>query len=158
MPGYDERPASRASARHDEPDSAARAGSNLVALICDDEELILDLLEHHLSSASFEVLRASDGGEALAHLNQRTPDIVILDVMMPVVDGHEVLRQIRENEALRHIPVIMLTMRDSEPDVVGAFQTGASDYLAKPFMSGDLLERVKRLVAPPNHMRMTSRA
>lgn len=156
MSGDEKEPAdllSEASFRQGKDNQARR-----VALICDDEELILDLLEHHLSGAGFDVVRARDGGEALARLAERTPDIVVLDIMMPVVDGQEVLRQIRENEAWRRIPVVMLTMRGAEPDVVEAFQTGASDYLAKPFMSGDLLERVKRLVASPAHMRVINKA
>ena len=119
-----------------------------LALICDDEELILDLLEHHLSQEGFEVARASDGQEALDQLQHRLPDVVVLDVMMPCIQGDEVLRRIREYPSWRHIPVLMLTMRYDETDVVSAFEVGASDYLAKPFTSAELMARVKRLVTP----------
>lgn len=126
----------------------AHTGNNPVALIVDDEELILELMEHHLENAGYDVVRARDGSEALAHLEQSVPAIVILDVMMPIVDGNEVLRRIRETPKWAHLPVIMLTMRDREEDAVEAFQTGVSDYVAKPFMVGDLIERANRLIEP----------
>ncbi len=132
----------------DESARESRAPYKPVALICDDEELILDLMEHHLVNADYDVIRASDGGEAIEHLEAGAPDLVILDVMMPVMDGTEVLRRIRETPQWAHIPVMMLTMRDREADTVEAFQTGASDYVAKPFMVGDLIERANRLIEP----------
>ena len=119
------------------------------ALICDDEELILDLLEHQLTNGGFEVARAANGQEALDQLHHRIPDVVVLDVMMPCIQGDEVLRRIREAPLWRHIPVLMLTMRYDETDIVSAFEVGASDYLAKPFTSGELMARVKRLVRSP---------
>jgi DNA-binding response OmpR family regulator len=122
-----------------------------LALICDDEELILDLLEHHLTNQGFDVARASDGQQALDYLQHQVPDVAILDVMMPCVQGDEVLRRIRETPVWRHIPVLMLTMRTEEADVVSAFEVGASDYLGKPFTSAELVARVNRLVAPVVH-------
>jgi DNA-binding response OmpR family regulator len=126
-----------------------RVGRPPLALICDDEELILDLLEHHLSMEGFEVAKAANGREALDQLDRCLPDVVILDVMMPCIQGDEVLRRIRENPRWRHIPVLMLTLRYDETDIVAAFEVGASDYLAKPFTSAELMARVKRLVRPP---------
>lgn len=123
-------------------------GKRPLALICDDEELILDLLDHHLSNHGFEVTRAANGQQALDHLQRQLPDVMILDVMMPCVQGDEVLRRIRGNPDWRHIPVLMLTMRTEETDVVYAFEVGASDYLTKPFTSAELMARVTRLVAP----------
>jgi len=117
-----------------------------VALICDDEELILELLDHHLSNQGFEVVRASDGHEAIEKLEQAVPDVVILDVMMPGVDGDEVLRRIRESSIWSKLPVLMLTIRNDEADVVSSFNLGASDYLSKPFTSAELIARVNRLV------------
>jgi DNA-binding response OmpR family regulator len=130
---------------------SAGSSSRPLALICDDEELILDLLEHHLSNQGFQIVRASDGQEALDQLEKRIPDVVVLDVMMPCVQGDEVLRRIRETPRWRHIPVLMLTMRTEETDVVSAFEVGASDYLGKPFTSAELVARVNRLVAPFEH-------
>jgi two-component system phosphate regulon response regulator PhoB len=119
-----------------------------LALICDDEELILDLLEHRLSVEGFEVATAANGQEALDQLERRIPDVVVLDVMMPCIQGDEVLRRIRGSPAWRHIPVLMLSLRYDETDIVSAFDVGASDYLAKPFTSAELMARVKRLVRP----------
>ncbi|HEX8215496.1 MAG TPA: response regulator [Allosphingosinicella sp.] len=129
-----------------------------LALVCDDEELILDLLEHHLSIEGFEVATAANGQEALDQLHHRIPDVVVLDVMMPCIQGDEVLRRIREKPAWRHIPVLMLTFRYHETDVVHAFEVGASDYLAKPFTSAELMARIKRLVRPADRGPQTEEA
>lgn len=132
--------------------ASAESGQRpLVALICDDEELILDLLEHHLSNQGFEIIRASDGQVALDEMERRIPDVVVTDVMMPYVQGDELLRKIRETPLWRHIPVLMLTMRSEEEDVVSAFEGGASDYLSKPFTCAELTARVNRLVRPAEH-------
>jgi two-component system phosphate regulon response regulator PhoB len=128
-----------------------RVGPRPLALICDDEELILDLLDHHLSMGGFEVVKAANGQEALDQLDRRIPDVVVLDVMMPCIQGDEVLRRIRDEPRWRHIPVLMLTFRYDETDVVAAFEVGASDYLAKPFTSAELMARIKRLVRPSGH-------
>lgn len=93
-------------------------------LVCDDDPLLVDLLEYRLSSRDYEVIVARDGGEALARLEEVTPDAIVLDVMMPVIDGFEVLRRIRENKTLAAIPVIMLTARKMERDIVDALALG----------------------------------
>lgn len=130
---------------------ARRKAPKPLVLICDDEELILDLLEHHLSKAGYEVMRAADGAIAMQCLAERTPAVVILAIMIPAVSGTEVLQRIRENPEQRHVPVIMLTHRTGEKDVVDALRLGASDYMTKPFMVGEVLERVSKHITPYEH-------
>lgn len=122
-----------------------------LVLICDDEELVLDILDHHLSNEGYEVVRAEDGSAALACIAERLPAVVILAIMLPDMCGIEALRRIRETPDRRHVPVMILTYRDSEGDVVEALKLGASDYLTKPFMIGEVLERVSKLITPFEH-------
>ena len=118
-------------------------------LVCDDDELLVDLLDYRLTGRGFEVLIARDGGQALAIAAQRTPDAIVLDAMMPVLDGHQVLRRLRADAATSTIPVIMLTARKLERDIVGALELGANDYLVKPFIPEELMSRLTRLMAVP---------
>lgn len=115
-------------------------------LVCDDDPLLVDLLSYRLSARGFEVIVAKDGGEALDGLVEAKPDAIVLDAMMPVVDGYEVLRRVRENEAWSSVPVIMLTARKQERDVVEALELGASDYVVKPFIPEELVARLTRLL------------
>jgi DNA-binding response OmpR family regulator len=115
-------------------------------LICDDDPLLVDLLEYRLTSRGYSVVVAEDGGKALRRLQEMTPDAILLDAMMPVIDGYEVLRQIRENPAWARIPVIMLTARKQEQDIVAALELGANDYLVKPFIPEELVARLARLI------------
>lgn len=115
-------------------------------LIADDEPLMRDLLEFRLSQRDYRPVTASDGREALARLEDSAPDAVVLDAMMPVHDGFEVLRRMRASQHHAHTPVIMLTARRAEQDIVGALEIGANDYLVKPFMPEELLARLARLL------------
>lgn len=115
-------------------------------LICDDDPLLVDLLEYRLANRGYEVFVARDGSEAVALLEQETPDAIVLDAMMPVIDGYEVLRRVRENEKTANTPVLMLTARRQEQDIVGALALGASDYLVKPFIPEELMARLSRLM------------
>lgn len=115
-------------------------------LVCDDDELLVDLLQFRLEARGFEVLIARDGGQAVAMAVDERPDAIVLDAMMPVMDGHAVLRRLRETEETRTIPVIMLTARRQERDIVGALELGANDYLLKPFIPEELITRLTRLV------------
>jgi DNA-binding response OmpR family regulator len=92
------------------------------------------------------VTAARDGGEALQRLAENRPDAVILDAMMPVVDGFEVLRRIREDQATTDLPVVMLSARKQERDIVGALQLGANDFVVKPFIPEELVARLARLL------------
>lgn len=115
-------------------------------LVADDEPLLTELLEHRLSARGYRPVIARDGREALARLADSAPHAVVLDAMMPVHDGFEVLRRIRASAEHGHVPVIMLTARRAERDVVGALELGANDYLIKPFMPEELLARLARLL------------
>ena len=115
-------------------------------LVADDEKLLRELLEFRLSQREFQTVLASDGREALLRLDDSAPDAVVLDMMMPVHDGLEVLRRMRASQRHADTPVIMLTARRSEKDIVGALELGANDYLVKPFMPEELLARLSRLL------------
>lgn len=116
-------------------------------LVCDDDDLLVELLKFRLSAKGYEVRTACNGKEAIDSANEAPPDAIVLDAMMPVIDGYEVLRQIREAPHMRHLPIIMLTARKGEKDIVEALELGASDYLAKPFIPEELTARLMRLLA-----------
>jgi DNA-binding response OmpR family regulator len=91
-------------------------------------------------------LIARDGGQAIAMAENERPDAIVLDAMMPVMNGEQVLREFRSREQNRSIPVLMLTARRQERDVVGALELGANDYLIKPFIPEELITRLNRLL------------
>lgn len=113
-------------------------------LVVDDEESITELLATALRFIGFEVTVASNGAEALAEVRRFTPDLVVLDVMMPDITGHEVCRQLRAS----HIdtPVIFLTARDSKEDRLEGFAGGADDYVVKPFSVEELVARIRAVL------------
>lgn len=119
-------------------------------LVCDDDPLLVDLLEFRLVSRGFKVLVARDGREAMTIAGHQTVDAVVLDAMMPVIDGYEVLRRLRADPATANLPVVMLTARKGEQDVVTGLELGASDYMVKPFIPEELIMRLSRLVGLPN--------
>ncbi len=112
-------------------------------LVVDDELPIIDLLSYNLKRAHYEVLIARDGEEALRLARQERPDLVILDLMLPRLDGLEVCRVLRRE---RDVPIIMLTARDAEVDRVVGLELGADDYVVKPFSVRELLARVKNVL------------
>ena len=112
-------------------------------LIAEDEERLRKIVVKYLASEGFRVLEAEDGGEALKLFDSNDIDLLILDVMMPRLDGWNVLKKVREDSA---VPVIMLTARDSEEDTLFGFRLGTDDYVTKPFRTGELLARVKALL------------
>lgn len=115
--------------------------------VVDDEEHITELLAMGLGINGFEVERLSDGRQALAAVERRRPDLLILDVMMPGLTGTEVLARIRQNEgANAHLPVILLTARDETKDKVEGLRLGSDDYVTKPFSIEELVERVKAIL------------
>ena len=116
-------------------------------LFADDDKIMHRIVVHQLSREGIEVRSAYNGREALEMAEQEVPNLVILDGMMPELDGFAVLREWRSRENLRHIPVVMLTARNREDDVVNALEEGAVDYLTKPFSPAELIARVKRLMA-----------
>jgi DNA-binding response OmpR family regulator len=114
-------------------------------LIVDDDPDIQRLVTYNLSQAGFQVQSASTGQTALDSVQKQAPDLIILDVMMPDVDGMEVCRTLRQRENSRRIPIIMLTARGEEIDRVVAFELGADDYVMKPFSPRELVLRVKSI-------------
>jgi DNA-binding response OmpR family regulator len=122
-------------------------------LICDDDPLLIELMSFRLKAKGFDVITASDGEEALAKLVSEQPSLIVLDAMMPRLDGFEVLSRMKGDGAVSHIPVIMLTARKGEKDIVSALERGADDYLVKPFIPEELLARLSKLLArqAPRH-------
>jgi DNA-binding response OmpR family regulator len=120
--------------------------SEPLVLIADDDPLLRAIVEHKLAAAGYAVVSVEDGQAALDQIRRLQPAAVILDAMMPVLDGFEALRRIRAEGALDGIAVVMLTALKREQDVVSALQLGAADYLAKPFNPDELVARVARLV------------
>ena len=122
-------------------------------LIADDDPLLRSLLVHRLSADGHDVLVAGDGAQALASIVEQKPDLIVLDALMPIMDGFEVLRRLKAGR-LSSAPIIMLTALKREQDIVGALQLGAADYLVKPFIPDELSQRVRRLLlAAPVHDR-----
>lgn len=114
-------------------------------LAVDDERHIVRLIQVNLERAGYEVVTAYDGREALTKISEERPDLVILDVMMPYMDGLETLKQIRANPGSRDIPVIMLTAKAQDQDVFAGYTSGVDIYLTKPFNPMELLTFVKRI-------------
>jgi DNA-binding response OmpR family regulator len=118
-------------------------------LVADDDELLQTILEHKLKRAGYEVLCVSNGREAMSALERRRPAALVLDAMMPIMDGFEVLRRIRADRSSYTLPVIMLSALKGESDIVDALQIGASDYLVKPFIPDELIIRLSRMALKP---------
>ena len=112
-------------------------------LVVDDELPIVELLSYNLKRANYEVLIARDGEEALRVAREEQPDLVILDLMLPRLDGLEVCRALRRE---RDVPIVMLTARDEEVDRVVGLELGADDYVVKPFSVRELLARVRNVL------------
>ena len=115
-------------------------------LIVEDEDALAALLDYNLSKEGFVTERAADGEEALLRVAESTPDLVILDWMLPKVSGVEVCRQLRARPETRATPVLMLTARGEESDRVRGLDTGADDYLVKPFGMAELAARVRAVL------------
>jgi two-component system phosphate regulon response regulator PhoB len=123
-----------------------------LVLIVEDEAPLVALLRYNLEKEGFAVAEATDGEEALLQIAERRPDAVLLDWMLPLVSGIEVCRQIRRAPATRSMPVIMLTARGEEGDRVRGLNSGADDYVVKPFSLSELVARLRAVIrrAQPN--------
>ncbi|MSU61990.1 MAG: response regulator transcription factor [Pedosphaera sp.] len=115
-------------------------------LVVDDEPDAVELIEFNLKAAGFDVSTASDGAEALTKARLTQPDLIVLDLMLPEVDGLEVCKILRREPVTSAIPVLMLTAKAAEIDRVLGFELGADDYVTKPFSPRELVLRVKRLL------------
>ncbi|MDR6769430.1 phosphate regulon transcriptional regulator PhoB [Azospirillum sp. BE72] len=117
-----------------------------LVLVVEDEADILTLLKYNLEKEGFRVATASDGEEALLAAGEQTPHIVLLDWMLPLMSGLEVCRQLRRNAKTRDIPIIMLTARGEEGDRVRGLNSGADDYITKPFSPTELVARMRAVL------------
>ncbi len=123
-------------------------------LLIDDEKRMLDLLTLYLTPYQYECIQFQSGRDALTFLKKEEADIILLDIMMPVMDGWDTLKEIRE---FSNIPVIMLTARNDKDDIVRGLQAGADDYVAKPFNEEELIARMEavmrrtRVIDPPTY-------
>jgi DNA-binding response OmpR family regulator len=116
-------------------------------LVVEDDQVVMTLLDHMLVRRGFRVRRAVDGRQAAAIIEEvDPPSLVLLDVMLPYVDGFELMRRIRASDPWSKVPIIMLTAKSGERDVVRALGAGANDYVVKPFKPEELIARVRRFV------------
>ncbi|MBO7394053.1 MAG: response regulator, partial [Abditibacteriota bacterium] len=114
-------------------------------LVCDDEKNIRRLVQVNLERAGYKVVTASDGKEALQQVVKERPELIVLDIMMPYMDGFEVLQNLRRNASTREIPVIMLTAKSQDSDIFRGWQSGVDCYLTKPFTPVELVSFVNRI-------------
>ena len=115
-------------------------------LIVDDEPHILKMLESRLKSMGYEVSCASDGNEAIAKVKKDPPDLIIMDVIMPSLNGFEACNRLKNDTDYKHIPIILLTAKATESDRFWGTESGADAYVTKPYHAEELLEKVKILI------------
>jgi len=115
-------------------------------LIVEAEEHLLALESLLLTAKGYEVKGVMDGPSALELVASMKPDLILLDIMLPVMDGYEVCRQIKANDATRHIPVVMISAKKSNEDLVKGEQAGADCYITKPFKSARVIETIQKLL------------
>lgn len=114
-------------------------------LVADDDPILVEILKFRLEGAGHSVSVAINGEEALAAVRENRPHLIVLDSMMPVLSGPEVLAELKADPDLSTIPVVMLTARDGEADIIAGLEGGAADYLTKPFIPQELLVRISGL-------------
>jgi DNA-binding response OmpR family regulator len=115
-------------------------------LVAEDDPVSLRFVVSLLVEVGYEVLEALDGEVAVELAVDHRPDAIVTDLVMPYRDGFAVLRALRDREETRHIPILILSMRDREEDIVRGFEDGADDYVVKPFLARELVARVRKLV------------
>src|SRR6266513_124475 len=122
------------------------AGMTTRILVVEDDQDIAELVARYLSKAGFATDRVSSGRDALDAIAAKAPDLLVLDLMLPHLDGLEICRRVRANEHTANIPIIMLTARAEESERIVGLELGADDYLAKPFSPSELVARVRALL------------
>src|SRR5262245_64637263 len=122
------------------------AGMTTRILVVEDDPDIAELVDRYLTKAGFATDRVSSGRDALDAIAAKTPDLLVLDLMLPHLDGLEICRRVRANEQTASIPIIMLTARAEESERIVGLELGADDYLAKPFSPNELVARVRALL------------
>ncbi len=118
-------------------------------IVVDDEKTICDALEYLLTNEGYEVITAHDGEDALLKVQDEDPDLVILDVMMPGMNGFKVSRAIRKDPVYKRLPILILTVMDNKNDKIAGHNSGADEYMVKPFELDELIVRVKCLLKVP---------
>ncbi|HKQ60746.1 MAG TPA: response regulator [Candidatus Polarisedimenticolaceae bacterium] len=118
-------------------------------LVVDDDAVTLRFVASLLEGEGYHVLVAEDGDHGLEMARRHLPDLVICDLLMPYRDGYELVRAIRSSQRLERVPVVILSMKDHEEDIVRGFQEGADDYVVKPFNARELLMRVRQQLHRP---------
>jgi two-component system response regulator VicR len=116
-------------------------------LVVDDEKDLLDLMDIILGAEGYLVITAVNGAEALKKVEEESPDLILLDIMMPVMDGWEVLKTLKNSEQTSHIPVVMVTAKIGNEDRRRGLMEGAADYICKPFAPREVINRVKVLLS-----------
>ncbi len=119
-------------------------------LIVDDEEDIIELIKYNLKNEGYAILTAQTGEQAIKTAKQYKPDLVVLDLMLPGIDGLEVTKYLKNNEQTGDIPIVMLTAKGEESDIVTGLELGASDYISKPFSPKVLVARIRSILRRRN--------
>ena len=119
-----------------------KAGNKIKVLVADDDKNIIKIIRYSIDSDQFEVLEAANGKEALGMVFARSPDILILDVMMPGMDGYMVCKELKEHESTKNLPIIMLSAKASVDEKIKAMDLGIDDYMTKPFDPRELEARI----------------
>lgn len=117
-----------------------------LVMIVEDEAALVTMLRYNLEKDGYRVCEAGDGEEAITLIDETRPDLILLDWMLPVMSGIEVCRQVRRKPATKDVPIIMITARGEETDKIRGLNTGADDYLTKPFSMPELIARVRALL------------
>ncbi|MCG8566836.1 MAG: response regulator transcription factor [Desulfobacterales bacterium] len=115
-------------------------------LIVDDEEDIIELIQYNLKSEGYEILTATSGEQAIKIARQNHPDLMVLDLMLPGIDGLEVTQYLKNDDQTREMPIVMLTAKGEESDIVTGLEMGANDYISKPFSPRELVARVRGIL------------
>jgi len=115
-------------------------------LIVDDEEDIVELIKYNLKNKGYDVLTALTGEQAIKTARQFQPELIVLDLMLPGIDGLEVTRHLKDNDKTNHIPIVMLTAKGEESDIVIGLEMGANDYISKPFSPKILIARIRAIL------------
>jgi CheY-like chemotaxis protein len=126
--------------------SAEGGARRELILVADDDEDILNLVCFRLEQVGYEVLRARTGAEAIKLATERRPDLCVLDVQMPEMTGYDAVERLRDDEALKQTPVILLTASVQEKDMARGYEVGANEYIRKPFNPRELQERIESLL------------
>jgi len=132
--------------QHPSRAKAGPEGSAPRILVVDDEDDLLELLRYNLTRDGYQVTCVATGEDALRNVRRQAPDLIVLDLMLPAIDGLEVCRRLKGESKTRDIPIIMLTAKSEESDIVAGLEHGADDYIAKPFSPRVLMARVKALL------------